>query len=268
MVLDVPITKMKEVLEYIGPILDEGCIVTDTAPIKASVIELADQHLPSGVSFIGGHPLPKRRPKELGEADPDLFRGAHYCVIPSRSADREAANTVVGMVEALGGNPLFLDPEEHDSYAAAMMYLPIVLSSAFVTATTGSTGWRDMHRLAASEFGAFSGLAADDPLENEAACFADPDALTRWLDQMITELYSYRNQIKEQSGEFLDALAKARLARTRWESGTVITGDRPPLPNVVDTLVTGLFGRRLVERYQKFTGGRKKGRPQPPEKDG
>ena len=260
-VLDVPITKMKEVLEYLGPVLDDGCIVTDTATIKTSVIELADRHLPAGISFIGGHPLPKKQPKELNEADADLFHGTHYCVIPAKSADREAANTVVGMVEALGAHPLFLDPQEHDSYAAAMTYLPIVLSSAFVTATTGTIGWRDMHRLAASEFGKLSRLAADDPLENEAACLADTDSLTRWLDRMIAELYSYRNQINEQSSEFLDTLAKAKQARASWETDTVITDARPPMPNLGDTLATGLFGRRLVERYRQMTGHKKKGEP-------
>ena len=257
LILDMPVADMEELLEAIGPILEEGCVVTDTSATKIPVMQWADQHLPRGISFVGGHPLPKKLPQTLDEAEASIFEGVDYCVIPSKSADQRSVRTVVGLVERLGAKPLFLDLHEHDSYAAAMTYLPIVLSSAYVTATTGSEAWRDMHRLAASEFSEFSRFASVDPADNEAACLANPDALVHWLDQMIAELYSYRNQIKERSDMLLEPFIKAWEARARWEAGVVAEDNEPRTPSATESMASALVGTRLVERYREMTNKEK-----------
>ena len=252
-IVTAPTIETREILEAIGPILEPGCVVTDTGTAKAPVMEWADEYLPSGIGFIGGHPLPKRLPPTLKEADPSLFQGIDYVVIPAKSADGHAVRTVTAMVERLGAKPLFLDPHEHDSYAAAMSHLPVVLSSAFVTATAGSDGWREMHRLASSEFSEVSRLASEDPIDNEAACRASPDALVHWIDQLIAELYSYRNQIKDDSSEFLDGLVKAWEALARWEAGTVVEQGGPSMPSAGDTMAQMMLGSRLSDRYKQMT---------------
>ena len=257
-ILDLPVTEMREILEAIGPVLDDGCVVTDTGTTKVRVMEWADQNLPPAVNFVGGHPLLKKQLRSLDDAAPTAFENGDYCVIPAKSADRDSVRTVVGLVEALRANPLFLDPHEHDSYAAAMTHLPTVLSAAFVTATTGSDAWRDMHRLAASDFGDFSSLASNDPEDNEAACLANPDALVHWLDQMITELYSYRNQIKDRSDKLLESFVKAWEAEARWQVGAVVADNRERIPSAADSMATIFVGERLMDRYRQMTGKGKK----------
>ena len=254
-ILDASLSDMRELLEAIGPILADGCVVTDTGSLKASVIEWAEQLLPPEVSFVGGHPLYKVQLREIGDADAAVFNGTRYCVIPAGSADRRSVRMVVNLVEALGAQPLFMSAQEHDSYAAAMSNLPRVLSSAFVNATAGTAGWRDMHRLAASEFDDMSRLASDDPLDTELACFANPDAVVHWLDQLITELYSYRNQIKAGGDGLVDTLVKAWEARARWEAGAVGAEDQAEVPTAGESLATMFFGSRLVKRYQERQGG-------------
>ena len=64
-VLDVPLSETKEMLEAIGPILEGGCVVTDTGATKVRVMEWAEECLPKGISFVGGHPLPKKRLQTL-----------------------------------------------------------------------------------------------------------------------------------------------------------------------------------------------------------
>ena len=259
-VLDTSITETREVMEAIGPILDDGSVVTDTGTAKTRVIKWADEYLPKGVGFVGGHPLMKTQPFTMEEADSSLFRGINYCIIPADSADQRSVKAVVDLVEALGAQPLFLDEHEHDSYAAAMTHLPIVLSAAFVTATAGSGGWREMHRLAASEFGDFSRLASEDPEDNEAACLANPDALVRWLDQIITELYAYRNQIKDTSDTLLDTFISAWEARARWEAGAVVQDDRLDYPSAGASMASALLGSGIVDRYRRVKDGSRKKR--------
>ena len=257
-ILDASLKETEEFLEALGPVLDQGCVVTDTGASKGRIIEAADRHLPDGIDFVGGHPLIKKRLRSLDDADAALFDGAEYCILPAGSANRSSVRTVVGMVETMGANPFFLDLEEHDSYAAAMHHLPIVLSTAFVTATAGSEGWREMHRLAASDFSDFSELAANDPEDNEAACLAKPDALVHWLDRIIAELSSFRSQINERSFDLIDNFTRAQEARDRWEAGRVVAYEGPGLPSTGDMMGAAFVGQRLYDRYKKITQPEKK----------
>ena len=256
-VLDTPMSETKELMEAIGPILDDGCVVTDTGISKVLVMEWADQYFPRGISFVGGHPLPKKQLRSLDDADSSVFKGIDYCIIPAKSAAKQSVETVVSVVEMLGAKPFFLDPQEHDSYAAAMSHMPIVLSSAFVTATAGSNGWREMHRLAASEFGGLSYLASNLPDDNEAACLANTEALVHWLDRIITELYAYRNNIKENSDSLLDSFVEAWGARSQWEDGTVLRDQEPKIPSAGEAMANAFVGGRLAERFRQMTGREK-----------
>lgn len=256
-ILDVSITDTREFLDVLGTILDDGAVVTDTGATKVRVTEWAEESLPKGISFVGGNPLMKNPVVSLEDANPAAFKGINYCVIPSESAEKEAVRTVVGLVEILGAKPLFLDPHEHDSYAVAMTYLPIVMSSAFVTATSGSRSWREMHRLASSEFSEFSRLAGNDPQDNETACLTNPDALVTWLDSLITELYFYRNQIKDRSEDLLETFIKAWEARSRWEVNAVVEDEQTAMPSARESMASAFLGERLLDRYRQMTGSDK-----------
>ena len=250
-ILDVPIMDIRELLEAIAPILADGAVVTDTSISKIPVLRWADQYITDGASFVGGHPLPRWVPDTLEGADHTIFEGINYTVTPSQSADETAIRTVVGLVESLGAKPLFLDASEHDSYAAAMHYLPIVMSSAFVNATAGSPGWREMHKLAEAGFDDFSRLAANDPMDNEAVCLGNPDALVHWLDQLIVELYAYRNQIKENGQGLLERFVEAWELRARWQAGAVVEDDKVlRLPSSRESMATAFFGDKLASRLR------------------
>ena len=257
-ILDASLKDTEDLLEALGQLLDTSCVITDTGASKGRIMELAEQHLPKGIDFVGGHPLIKKRLEGPEDADAALFEDADYCIMPAESANKSSVKTVVGLVETLGAVPYFLDRDEHDSYAAAMNHLPIVLSTAFVTAVAGSEGWREMHRLAASDFGDFSRLAANDPEENEAACLAKPDALVHWLDRMIAELYAYRSQIKERSQDLIDSFANAQEARDRWEAGMVVTSNARPLPSTGEMMGAAFVGQGLMNRYKEMTEGQDK----------
>ena len=255
-IIDTPLTETRDALELVGGTAPDECVVTDTGAAKVRVIEWAQEALPPKLSFVGGHPLPKNPLTSLDDASASALDGVDYCIIPSSNAEGEALRTVVGLVERVGAKPLFLDAKEHDSYAAAMTYLPIVLSSAFVTATTQAEGWREMHRLAASEFAEVSRYAGNDPLDSELASRASPEELVHWLDQMIATLYSYRNQIKEDSEDLLDAFIKAWEARARWEADAVVSSDAPGLPSASSSMASAFLGDRLAKRMRELGGGK------------
>lgn len=252
-IMDMPLSESKELLEAIGPILEEGTIVTDTGSAKTRVIEWAESHLPEGVSFIGGRPLPNRTMATAEDADASVFEGTRYCIIPSASAKPEAVRTIVGLAQLLGAEPLFLDAGEYDSYSAAVVHLPLVLSSALVNSTTTSASWRDMFRLAKSEFGEVSKLADQDPRENAAACLANPDAVVHWLDQVIAELHSYKEEIEQGGDELQEKFIDAWEERAKWEADAVVEeGGGLDTPSMAGAMGGMFLGRRIVDRSQRI----------------
>lgn len=257
-ILDSAFTQTRELLEAIAPIVEDGCVVTDTCSAKVKSLEWAAELLPRSVDFVGGRPLIKKPSVNLEDASAELLQEAQYCITPGQSASQESVRTVVGMVELIGAKPLFLDAHEHDSYAVAMEVLPTVLSSAFVTATAGSDSWREMHRLAAGTFSEYSRLASEDPLDNEASCYANPNALVHWLDRYITELYAYRNMINDSDDSLVNTFISAWENRAKWDAGAVVNTGENNLPSAGESMANAFFGERLTQRYRQATGSEKK----------
>ncbi len=257
-ILDSAFTQTRELLEAIAPIVEDGCVVSDTCSAKVKSLEWAAELLPRSVDFVGGRPLIKKPSVNLEDASAELLQEAQYCITPGQSASQESVRTVVGMVELIGAKPLFLDAHEHDSYAVAMEVLPTVLSSAFVTATAGSDSWREMHRLAAGTFSEYSRLASEDPLDNEASCYANPNALVHWLDRYITELYAYRNMINDSDDSLVNTFISAWENRAKWDAGAVVNTGENNLPSAGESMANAFFGERLTQRYRQATGSEKK----------
>ena len=253
-IMDTPYSETREFMEAIGPLLKQGCTVTDTGPVKVQVKEWAKQFLPSGVSFVGGRPLPLRTMTSLDEADATIFDGTSYCVVPDETTDPESVRTVAGMVEAIRAKPVFMSPEEHDSYAAAMSLLPIALSAALVTAVSDSPGWRDMAKVAGAEFNDVSRLASTDPRDNAIAFLGNPGGLVDWLGRLIEELGSYRDQIKSGNDEILESLIKGWEQMARLESGVAAEENAlgPSGPTMGQSIAGMVVGRRLADRGQQI----------------
>ena len=257
-VLDLPFAEMREMLEAIGSIVDEGCVITDTCSTKVKVEEWAEAFLPKGVSFVGGHPLVKREHNMMDDATATLFTGIEYCVMPGVTADEQSVKTVIGLIEMMNAKPVFLDPHEHDSYMTAMDLLPAVMSSAFTSTMSNSPSWREMHKLTGKNFAQISGLSALDPLDNDTACIANSESLVHWIDQFINELYEFRTKIKDGSEDLVKAFIASWEDHGKWEAGAVVKDDSNRLPTSRESMASAFFGERLSKRYSLLSGGDKK----------
>ncbi len=254
-------SEMRDILRAIGPNLAPAAVVTETGNMKVQALSWAEELLPKGIGFVAGRPLLKHTPDEMAAPDAKIFDGVDYCLMPAPSAPSAAVGVVTSMVEAIGARPLYLDPHEHDSYAAAMTHLPAVLSSAFVTAMSDSDGWREMHRAASSEFSILSRLASEDPVDTETAVRSNPEGIVYWVDRLIDELRAYRDEIGADSTALLDRLIRAWEIRARWEAGTLVENDGPEMPSSGQTLAATLLGERLATRYRQMTSNESKTEP-------
>ena len=255
MIIAVPVVAIREVMELIGPHLEEGCLVTETGSTKADVGRWAQEVLPEGVSYVGGHPMAGKEQSGPEAADADLFQGAVYAVCPSPFATKQAVASVVGLADTLGARPYFVDSEEHDSYVAAVSHLPFLLSTALMMCTSKGLGWREMSRMAASGFRDMTRLASGDPMMHRDICVTNGDSIVHWLDESIKELYAIRNMVKDDPEALERTLIEAWEARQRWLNGE-LRGDPPgaELPNTSDAIMGLLMGENLARRARELTG--------------
>ncbi len=251
-VVDSSTPDLEELLRAIGPVLADGCVLTDTGTDKVRMMEWAANFLTPQASFVGGRPLPWRALDSMEDADGTVFDGTSYCVIPAETATPEAVKAVVGMVEILGAAPLFIDAQEHDSFTAAVAHVPQLLSAALVNALAGDPGWEEMSRIAGSEFFQMSALAAGDPQSLAESSATNHAVIARSIDSMIAELSTLKEMIGGDSNELRDALVRAWEHRARWIEGAP-EGSRAELPTPGESMASMVLGSRLVERYKRFS---------------
>ncbi len=265
-VLATPIMAMKELMEVLANHLAQGCVVTDVGSSKQAVLAWADEYLPESASFVGGHPMAGRETAGPENADPDLFRGCTYCVIPSPKATERAAAEITTMVEALEATPYYISAGEHDSFVAAVSHLPFLLSVALVGATTGSPNWDDIARVASTGYHDISRLASGDPVMHRDICATNPEAIVSWIDSFIRELYKARQLMADASNldeqELLDLFTRAREEREKWLAGDFGPHARQynphtELPTFAQSMGDMFVGRRLLDAQRRlFRGGR------------
>ena len=262
-IIATPVLSIRESIETIADMVSPGCVVTDTGSTKEAVIDWAEQYLPKEVSFVGGHPMAGMEVSGIDNADPKLFQGARYVVIPAKGADETAVKAVLDVVELLGARPYFMHAQEHDSYVAAVSHLPILLSAALVSATSKSPTWRDMSKLAATGFRDVSRLAGGDPVMSLDICLTNREGIAHWLGEAINEIVAYRDMVlasdqEEGAKQLGDSLVKAWQARETWLTRYETKQDEddrpanPGIPSASETMGDLFFGSAMRERYNKI----------------
>ena len=244
-ILALPLPALLETLELLGPHLDEGCVVTDTASLKASVLECAGEHLPDTVHFIGGMPVPGPASGEgralVGPeaARADLFDGGVYCITPDADTSSHATGVLTELAETLGAQPLFLDAAEHDGLQAGVGGLPALISVALLRATMGTPGWAEMRKVAGQDYSALTSPAATNPGDRLGTVLANHDNVMRRLDMFIAELLRIRDQFVDGDTEGLEAVfSGATDAHARWINER-LEGTWEDLPEMGDMLGPG-----------------------------
>jgi prephenate dehydrogenase len=161
-VLATPVRVILRQLPQIAPLLPEECLLMDLGSTKGRIAaEMA--RLPGHVQPLGGHPMCGKEKSGIEVADPALYKGCTFILSPLERTSAEALALGRALAEAVGANPLVLEPERQDSLVATVSHLPYLLACALVAtadATTSrdpaawevvATGFRSTSRLAGSD---------------------------------------------------------------------------------------------------------------------
>jgi prephenate dehydrogenase len=254
-ILATPVGAIQELLQALGPDLRSGSVVIDTASLKGPVLDWAEEHLPDHVHFIGGNPIITRAVEEGGTraARADLFRGGLFCLTPSPRANAHALKLATDLVNILGAEPLFCDPQEHDGLLAAVEHLPSLLSFALLETVVPRPNWREMRKVAGPTFELATRLTMSDPRTEADLFVSNRENLLRWMDLFLGALASIREQLAGDEAEILGKrFTELQIKRNEWFADRSrghwdhpLQQELPERPSLLDGLIGGGLRKKL-----------------------
>jgi prephenate dehydrogenase len=219
-VLATPVQTYASHLRDWGPALQSGAIVSDVGSVKGGLVEEAEGLLPSGVHFVGAHPIAGREKSGVAYASPNLFHGARCLVTPTKKTDPKALDIICQLWESAGSIVLSMDPFVHDWVLGSVSHLPHVAAFGLMQALAdlqaqmedpvdlldfSGGGLRDTTRIAASS-----------PEMWRDISLANRQNLVRMIETYIQHLEKYKDLLEKKDGAGLvEVMTKAKELRER-----------------------------------------------------
>lgn len=123
--LAVPLTALRGVLDRVAPHLETGALVMDVASVKVRPLELMRERLPPHVDFVGTHPLFGPQSGAGG------LRGLKIALCGGRCPKQRRARLSAFLSERLQLQVFEVAPDEHDRQMAYVQALTHLLGWTF-----------------------------------------------------------------------------------------------------------------------------------------
>jgi prephenate dehydrogenase len=217
-ILATPIGPIRSLLQNIATIASPGSVVTDVASTKVQIISWAEEHLPTSVFFVGGHPIVRKDIYDIGQARADLFKNCAYCLTPTKRTSSMGLNKVTQLIAILEARVRFLEPAEHDGLIAGVNHLPIVVSAILMTTLAENPVWGDAAILAEKSINDMTRLASNSPEVSRDICLTNSEAISRWLSEYISELSTFRDQLITHDNRMLQTFSRSQQLRNQWQA--------------------------------------------------
>jgi prephenate dehydrogenase len=257
-ILALPFAGIRETLEVIAPDLQDGTLILDTAPSKATIAAWAKELLPEGRYYVGLTPAINPdylHGTEFGvrAAHADLFERGLVVVDAPMGTPENAFNLAMDFVTLLGAAPLLMDTAEADGIVASMHFLPQLTAAALLDATVDKPGWQEARKLGGRPYASVTaGLAYHDDIASlREAVMENRENVVRLLNSYITSLLQLRDEIEEQDRDALaKRLAQALDGRTRWFDERLAAEWSKPDSQPIDIPSFGdrMFGTLITDR--------------------
>jgi len=258
-IFSLPIDEVEVYLEHLGAKTKEGVIIIETAQVKAPFFKWAEEYLPEGRSYIGATPIIGTSRLTSGgalseEPRADLYAGGMLAIIAPPDASESALAVAVNLASIIEATPFFIDLHEHDATLTSTEELPVLLSAALLQAAAHSASWKELQRVAGSNFAHATSLYSTIPLNVfEKRLILNRQKVLDKLDQFIQELHDLREVLAEEDGQAIsDYLKEADHARQSWirarEQNDWASAELRPSERIKSTgIIAGLFGLRRAK---------------------
>jgi len=215
-VLATPVETFKPLVTEIASALEPGAIVIDAGSIKGELVREIESMMPSGVRFIGCHPIAGSERSGVHASTDTLFEGALCIITPTGKTDSRALDMVSLLWESFGCMVESMDPDEHDRVYSAVSHFPHLVAYAIVNAASeevvgslkyAGSGFKDTTRIAMSPAELWKNI-----------CIMNRSNVSGMVGRLIDELKQMKKMLDSADGKGLYE-AFNRAAETRREIG-------------------------------------------------
>jgi prephenate dehydrogenase len=203
-----PVDRIAEGVRAAAAACRPGTLLTDAGSTKQLLCEAVAGSLPSGVEFVGSHPLAGSEKQGFEYADAGLFEGRLCVVTPTAHTSRATVERTTSFWKRIGMRVVEMSPADHDAAVAETSHLPHLVAAAL--ASTLSDNRRE---LAASGFRDTTRIAAGDPHLWTAILLHNADAVLASLDRFGTSIDDFRAALVGRDAESLRQLLEAGKRR-------------------------------------------------------
>jgi prephenate dehydrogenase len=189
----------------------DGTLITDAGSVKGCITRELTSGLPSGIAFVGSHPLAGSEQQGFEHADARLFENRVCVVTPLTTSPRPAVDRVCAFWKSLGSQVVEMSPEAHDLALAETSHLPHLAAAALAATLSPENS-----ALAASGFRDTTRIASGDPDLWTAIFFGNRPQVLVSLTKYNQLLAEFREALEQNDAKRLkELLLTAKMNRER-----------------------------------------------------
>jgi prephenate dehydrogenase len=185
-----PIATIVPALEQLAARSD-GALLLDTGSLKRAVADYAAR-APVGTRIVGGHPMAGTTSAGFSAADPTLFRGRTFLLVPTARSDDGAMALAGAIARDVGGTVTVCSADVHDRAMARLVAGPLATAAALAVVGAqaepllgaAGPGFRDSTRLADTPADLATELLFGNASDAAAAIGSIMEALTQLRDSL------------------------------------------------------------------------------------
>lgn len=185
-----PISAIVPTLEQLSRTSD-GAVLVDTGSLKRGVVEYAARS-PDGVRIVGGHPMAGSTSAGFSAADPGLFQGRAFLLVPTARSDDAAMSLAGKIAREVGATVTVCSADVHDRAMAHLVSGPLATAAALAVAgaqaeplvSAAGPGFRDSTRLADTPADLAIELLLGNTADASGAIGSIIEALTQLRDSL------------------------------------------------------------------------------------
>jgi prephenate dehydrogenase len=213
-VLATPLGVFEKIVSDLAEFLKKGTVVIDVGSVKEWVVERIEKILPSGVHFVGTHPIAGSDKTGFEYARAELFEGAKVIITPTEKTDKLILEKVSKLWKEVGADVEFMSAKEHDRVYALMSHLPHLISFCMVNAVMEID--KKLINYAGSGFKSFTRIAKSSPELWGDIFILNSDNILKCLSIFCDQVEEIKKLIKERNlDELKKCIEKAKNLRER-----------------------------------------------------
>lgn len=183
-----PLSTVMSIAEEIASVTrarTQKLFVIDIGSVKTEIAKLFESLCSTKVEFIGTHPMAGSEKQGFANSKTTLFVERPWIITPHKNNTESCLKQIQTLITFLGADPIVLDANIHDEYAALISHVPYIVSHSYLEFI--EKNHPDSTKIKGPGFSSFTRLGKDNALLHKEIQSMNP----RWIQRSIEEWISF-----------------------------------------------------------------------------